>query len=1050
MKNTEGYLRLTVFSAGNKRYTLTKHRRAITPHIQKSFYLFVVLCITFLSGCKNPYALRIDSVDYSRIGTDYANAAIQMSPPTIYARETLINDRRREHEYLKGVLEGSKAKTFESELRRELTNISALSASLGLSFDQGAKEEFLKQRALSESETNLTLERLSAASQQLGLQQAFENDRLASITEQNQLIDQRNALLQQGQVDQAELQQQLALENLRLELMRQQYEVERLQSIIDDNRERASLADQSNQGEQPGQERQSTALDALPDSNAITTVTPGTPLASGLSLQNNPPVFTNRDLSAISLSSADSQSTMSSLNAKLTHALNLLQTEAKKAQGVDVSLSPEQEFAARQAYRRTIRSAIAENNLDDLHDKGGNSLFRLQFTATVLPGKDANRWGMATYRLSPPNATKDNLENLYNEWLTHVTLRLNEAADSRGNGERPLGLSDIRYELLQSTGLYDIARFYQNEKGQINPINNCFVADSLEVANSYNCISIPLAVPPKSSAEFTSAKLYWDHILLNVLYAKLVDAIASGKYNAITEYHKSSNAANRTLNNFYKVTSLEVAIKELHDLAQSSGIENNKPFNEMILKLSVNAKNYREKNNYLDEAGVSEARAQVIQNDFNKKYNVLTETEKSTSAGDSESGSTEQENDTLPSTPPSEVQLIEVLKTLTLKQLGEILPANEVLKRVRVYRQLGPSVVKSAEGVISRINLKKGQREVIMQIMERLARNVAISHQAIPVLAQLDIGEDELTLASLFPELLVETEVLPRITLKQLQPGTGISICPPRVFAGAVLASGTVFDPKKLSDCGLEKGAKFAGDARPYSTTPRIRSQRISTVTSAVDAFELGLSLAAKAPSAGLRGDAGIGLARTAAGKVQAREQVPLVVGFAASRGDHPIRDLSTQPDNSTQRKTSSGGDSSEEKAVSSRHSTKNQDAKFGWVFGPRTIVDAEDQSLKLAQQVATHDVTADISMPGWWPYAKANLKTSWVGDEWRTGGLEASNAKTQTLNIKLAQTQADMDGLADFVSQKIIGKSLQAAHISSVFPKSISLCRDTAHLVLH
>ena len=181
MKNREDCLRLTGVSENSSSHTLNNHRRDKALPIQKLLFFFTAICFALLSGC-NPYTLRVDDVDYSPFSkVDHAKAAIQMSPATLYARETLINDRRREDEYLKQVLEGSKTKVFESEIRRELTNISALSARLGLAFDEGAREQFLNQRSLADAETELTLERLSAVSQQLALQQSFDRERLASV-----------------------------------------------------------------------------------------------------------------------------------------------------------------------------------------------------------------------------------------------------------------------------------------------------------------------------------------------------------------------------------------------------------------------------------------------------------------------------------------------------------------------------------------------------------------------------------------------------------------------------------------------------------------------------------------------------------------------------------------------------------------------------------------------------------------------------------------------------------------------------------------------------
>src|SRR6185437_8157599 len=57
---------------------------------------------------------------------------------------------------------------------------------------------------------------------------------------------------------------------------------------------------------------------------------------------------------------------------------------------------PRDDFIDRQAYRQDLRAAISQAQLDDVHDRSGNALYRLQFQATVLPPDDATRqWGAA-------------------------------------------------------------------------------------------------------------------------------------------------------------------------------------------------------------------------------------------------------------------------------------------------------------------------------------------------------------------------------------------------------------------------------------------------------------------------------------------------------------------------------------------------------------------------------------------------------------------------------------------------------------------------------
>ncbi len=93
--------------------------------------------------------------------------------------------------------------------------------------------------------------------------------------------------------------------------------------------------------------------------------------------------------------------------------------------GTDIPATPSERFRDERAYREEIRAAIAETNLDDLHDTGGNALYRLQFRATVPPGERKGQFGVAYLRIDLPAPSSTDLERLYFAWPGHVTLQLN-------------------------------------------------------------------------------------------------------------------------------------------------------------------------------------------------------------------------------------------------------------------------------------------------------------------------------------------------------------------------------------------------------------------------------------------------------------------------------------------------------------------------------------------------------------------------------------------------------------------------------------------------
>jgi hypothetical protein len=103
---------------------------------------------------------------------------------------------------------------------------------------------------------------------------------------------------------------------------------------------------------------------------------------------------------------------------------------------------PRNDFVDRQAYRRDIRAAIAEAQLDDVHDRAGNALYRFQFQATVLPPDAATRqWAAARLQFQPPNLSVSDITDIYFGWLRHISGDMTQALRQKGASDGGL----IRY-----------------------------------------------------------------------------------------------------------------------------------------------------------------------------------------------------------------------------------------------------------------------------------------------------------------------------------------------------------------------------------------------------------------------------------------------------------------------------------------------------------------------------------------------------------------------------------------------------------------------------
>ena len=99
-----------------------------------------------------------------------------------------------------------------------------------------------------------------------------------------------------------------------------------------------------------------------------------------------------------------------------------------KKGGGDVS--PIDTFNYRKSCRDTVKNAINQTRLDELHDKSGNTLVRVQFRATVLPDekKYEDNLGILRMEVMPPifQDRKSRLAvQVYRSWLKYVNRNIN-------------------------------------------------------------------------------------------------------------------------------------------------------------------------------------------------------------------------------------------------------------------------------------------------------------------------------------------------------------------------------------------------------------------------------------------------------------------------------------------------------------------------------------------------------------------------------------------------------------------------------------------------
>jgi len=117
----------------------------------------------------------------------------------------------------------------------------------------------------------------------------------------------------------------------------------------------------------------------------------------------------------------------------------------------NVPATPLEQFRDLQSFRAELRQALSEVNLDDLHDFAGNSLYRLQFLATVMPGRHKDKFGVARLTYLPPYLSSQDIADLYRDWLSHLTLRMNPELPAPRRRTH-----NGRYARLAAAKLFDI------------------------------------------------------------------------------------------------------------------------------------------------------------------------------------------------------------------------------------------------------------------------------------------------------------------------------------------------------------------------------------------------------------------------------------------------------------------------------------------------------------------------------------------------------------------------------------------------------------------
>ena len=220
-----------------------------------------------------------------------------------------------------------------------------------------------------------------------------------------------------------------------------------------------------------------------------------------------------------------------------------------------------------------------------------------------------------------------------------------------------------------------------------------------------------------------------------------------------------------------------------------------------------------------------------------------------------------------------------------------------------------------------------------------------------------------------------------------------------------------------------------------YEVGPAERVQPVSTAVRAADAFAMAAAATGSIPTYGLGQSGSFAFLRSAMGRANALELAPIVVGFSEpvnlnEEGEAAAPVLSPQQNDS--------GD------IPQFHG--ETPASFGWLLGPKAVLDPENQELKFVHPIRPYDLYVDLSLPGWWPEFQLRAYTAWAPN-WRDNQYVGATMNTskesliRTVKVPMRHNRADMEGLTTLLAQAADLPSLDAPRIEEVVPSQIFAC---------
>jgi len=652
------------------------------------------------------------------------------------------------------------------------------------------------------------------------------------------------------------------------------------------------------------------------------------------------------------------------LDALVTKLTARLDAESKGPRPTTAASSPIDVLRDRQAYRRYIQAAINEVSLDDTHDQDGNSLFRMQFNTTVLPGDESvdKSLGVLRMKITPPKFSKasDEVKSLYLEWLDHITLRLNEINNNVGPAIDPMLLA-----MSRTNEIFNIVWLFIDKPTEESSDPESSDPKSSDPKSSDPKSSDPKSSDPKSSKQscptLYSSSIPTDEERKNCFFIPIAMPLVPG----LSEADKVAPVASPGAS--------DAAEKAANKGGESKAPVSNENHPPDAAKLKI------------DPDKVSSAGA------------TTTTVNAANNGNSSDTATVKIDPDNLlfrnrefiyraPSSVP-QPQINEDAKNKNFCRKSELESKGVMLLPfVNRLQIMAADVIANREDLESDIktdliyrltSLVNGQKEEAKTLLEKCKSNIDTAYTS-----------KDLSSKDLSKEFIVPEKFLNSLLSKIVKKGDAI---------------------------GNEKDVYVAsGKSSAYAVTPSELAQRISSVARAGNAVQIAASLSALLPVQGFGGNSALGYSRSAIGKVDAMERVPLVVGYADANNG------------------------------------------FGWVLGPKVIFDSQNRALELEHNLAPYSLTADVVMPGWWPYFELEYQSEW-GPDWQKKQFSdfysdrdvVNPAKTESVKVVRRHSRADLDGITMLALKQLGTPKAEIATITRVDPKTVSGCAGKVTLLI-